>query len=518
MQRTIPIIGIILILILSGIHTTLSFDSYNINQIENNDDIDWWPTFHHDAQNTGYSISTAPNTNNTLWKIDIAVNDSGNANNPIVYEGKLYFTSTTNRIYCINSSNGKMIWSKTIGNITSYYVNSVPTIYNNKLFVCGYDDKIYCLNASNGGTIWSSIPVYSSNFSPKISYGKIYVGSNNHSFYCLNASNGAIIWSSIIDLLPSSPAIFDEKVYVHNKNGKVYCLDAISGEEIWTRLTGGYTKVSTASPVIYNNKVYVVNEESHSAGFIYCLDAYNGTILWKKHLDSQGRDHPTPTIADGKVYLGGSISIGTPGAVLYCFNADNGAFIWEYFECFGQDISSPAIADGKVYFGTKTYFGNGTFLCLNKNYSSFIKWSYPIGINMKDTPAIADGKLYCNNGSKIYCFGDDIIPPKVEIVSPEKDTLYFFGRNIPFISSVVIGVSSVIFGSINIEINAYDTGTGLDSVKLYIDDFEKKNFSAGDSFIWRWDEKTFNNHFIRAVACDKAGNIAEYTMTVWKFF
>ena len=55
-------------------------------------------------------------------------------------------------------------------------------------------------------------------------------------------------------------------------------------------------------------------------------------------------------------------------------------------------------------------------------------------------------------------------------------------------------------------------------MKLYIDYAEKKNFSAGESFVWRWDERTFEKHIIRAIACDKIGNIAEYSMTVWKFF
>ena len=157
--------------------------------------------FHHDLQNTGYSNSTAPNTNNTLWDINLPKNDSGYTNNPIVYNGKLYFISTTNRVYCLDSSDGEMIWIKKLGNIEYSSGNNVPTIYDNKLFLCGYDDKIYCLNASNGETIWSSTTVFSSNFPLKISYSKIYVGSNNHSFYCLNASNGAIIWSCIIDLL-----------------------------------------------------------------------------------------------------------------------------------------------------------------------------------------------------------------------------------------------------------------------------------------------------------------------------
>jgi hypothetical protein len=29
--------------------------------------VDWWPMFRHDLNNTGYSTSPAPNTNNTIW-------------------------------------------------------------------------------------------------------------------------------------------------------------------------------------------------------------------------------------------------------------------------------------------------------------------------------------------------------------------------------------------------------------------------------------------------------------------
>ena len=511
-QRTIPIIGIVFILTLSGIPTTLSFDNNNINQNENNDDIDWWPMYHHDLKNTGYSTSNAPNTNNILWNFDLTSNDIGYANNPIIYNKKLYFTSTTNRIYCLDSTYGKMIWSKTIGNITNNNIYSIPTIYNNNLFVNSYDGKIYCLNSSNGGIIWSSKKLYSANFTPKISYDKIYIGSNNHSFYCLNTSNGKIIWSYIIDLLPSSPALFDEKVYLHDKNGKVYCLNAITGEKIWTNITGGYSIAFTASPVIYNNKLYVLNEEGRWGDIIYCFNAFNGTLLWRRIFDAYygDKDNPTPTIAYGKLYL---VSSAYMGSCLYCLKVDNGALLWCHWEMWAYDYSSPAIADGKVYFGTNNYieeYNPPKFLCLNANNGSFI-WNYQMSINSKDTPIIADGKLYCNNGSKIFCFGNEIIPPNIEIISPKKDTLYIFDKNIPFISTVIIG-------EINIQINAYDNQSGINYVKLYIDNVEKKNFTAYESYVYRWDEKTFNQHIIKAVAYDKVGNTAEYAITVWKFF
>ena len=38
-----------------------------IASFTNGDDVDWWPQYHHDLQLTGYTTSTAPNTNKVLW-------------------------------------------------------------------------------------------------------------------------------------------------------------------------------------------------------------------------------------------------------------------------------------------------------------------------------------------------------------------------------------------------------------------------------------------------------------------
>jgi hypothetical protein len=43
------------------------FDRQEIATTIDND-IDWWTQHQHDPQNTGYSTSTTPNTNNVLWK------------------------------------------------------------------------------------------------------------------------------------------------------------------------------------------------------------------------------------------------------------------------------------------------------------------------------------------------------------------------------------------------------------------------------------------------------------------
>jgi hypothetical protein len=39
--------------------------------------IDWWPMFHHDLSHTGFSPSTAPETNHTAWTSSLEVASNG---------------------------------------------------------------------------------------------------------------------------------------------------------------------------------------------------------------------------------------------------------------------------------------------------------------------------------------------------------------------------------------------------------------------------------------------------------
>ena len=178
-QRTILIIGIILILILSGIPTILSFDGYNITQFENNNDIDWWPMFRHDLIHTGYSTSTAPDTNTIRWRYT-----------------------------------------------TGFLVDSSPAVADGKVYIGSGDGKVYCLNADTGGKIWDCIISYGEYYSsPAVADGKVYIGgSSDGKVYCLNAGTGAYIWDyQTSDAVESSPAIADGKVYIGSLDRKVYC-------------------------------------------------------------------------------------------------------------------------------------------------------------------------------------------------------------------------------------------------------------------------------------------------------
>jgi len=62
--------------------------------------VDWWSMFRHDLRHTGYSTSTAPNTNKTLWSYTTG---GFVVSSPAVVDGKVYVGSGDDYVYCFGS-------------------------------------------------------------------------------------------------------------------------------------------------------------------------------------------------------------------------------------------------------------------------------------------------------------------------------------------------------------------------------------------------------------------------------
>ena len=105
---------------------------------------------------------------------------------------------------------------------------------------------------------------------------------------------------------------------------------------------------------------------------------------------------------------------------------------------------------------------------------------------------------------------DDKIDPVVNIIKPGK-YLYFKNEQVlPFFNTFIIG-------NIDIIIHSSDYQSGLDYVELYINN-ERVSNTTDEDFIFNWDESVFGKFIIKAIAYDKAGNTADDSIYVWKFF
>lgn len=369
-----------------------------------------WSMFHHDSQHTGYSTSTAPDTNNIRWIRSIGDNNNYCAeSSPAVYDGKVYVGSPDGKVYCLDAEDGDELWSYTTGGM----VFSSPAVYAGRVYIGSWDHTVYCLNAITGEKIWDFPTGDYVSSSPTVYNDKVYIGSYDGNVYCLDVyGNGDGTTTKHWEFqtghrVSSSPAVYDGKIFIGSWNGNVYCLDAEYGTEIWSFPTCCYVG---SSPAVCDGKVYIGSDDNN----VYCLDAATGGKIWNFTTDVGGGGiSSSPAVFDGKVY------IGAYDYNIYCLDAADGHEIWSYM--IGDYVSSsPAVADGKVFIGSQD---DGGFDCLNAENGNHI-WSYFYGINgdVLSSPAVAYGNAYitftdgAGNG-KVYCFGDLYQSPSEPTIS-----------------------------------------------------------------------------------------------------
>ncbi len=469
-----------LLMIFVFLPVTFGSNIKTLNEMEpvsnsSNNDIDWWPMFHHDSQHTGYSTSKVEDYLFNVWRFKTGGPILGS---PVVVDYKVYIGSLDNNIYCLDVVNGQLIWSTDLG---SDLLGS-PTVVDGKVYIGSiYNHKVYCLDADYGNVIWTYKTggnVYSS---PVVDSGMVYIGAYDGKLYCLNATNGEFIWSfKIGDIIVSSPTVAYDMVYLASAsaNSRMMCFNAKTGEIIWTRY-GLF--VATSVPAIYNNKVYV----NTFGQTFYCLNAFNGSTIWT---NKKGGSSSSPAVFEDKLYIG-------CGFKVYCFNATNGEVIWTY-ETEWDVSSSPGIADGKVYVGSD----DDKFYCLNASNGELL-WRFNIGSNMRySSPAIANGMAFIGSeNGYIYAFKSDNTPPRCSIVKPSKNHLYICNKEKR--SSLL----NLVFGKINISVDAVDDISGIKEVNFYINGvFKGEGVLNPDTGFYEWalDETLFGMCKIRVEAVD----------------
>jgi outer membrane protein assembly factor BamB len=348
-----------------------------------------WPTFQYDATRVGYTSTTAPNRNFTLWPYTARNQVSSS---PAVVAGRLYFSTydlsyeDNATIFCLNASTGAHLWNYTEG-----HTMWSPTVAGDRVYVGGgfeWYSTLFCFDAFTGTLLWRyDSDWFGSEAAPAVAYGRVYFGDRDDWFYCLDAATGTLLWQYRAggSFRFSSPAVVEGRVYVGCWDNQLYCLDASSGTLHWTFETGG---IIQSSPAVADSRVYVGSVDAK----VYCVDAVTGTQIWNYTMDDM--TWSSPAEAQGRVY------VGSRDANVYCLNATTGIHIWSY-ETDGAVYSSPAVAGDRVYVGsydTRVY-------CLDAATGAVL-WTYQTGDYVFSSPAVADGRVYIGSlDATMYAFG-----------------------------------------------------------------------------------------------------------------
>jgi len=139
------------------------------------------------------------------------------------------------------------------------------------------------------------------------------------------------------------------------------------------------------------------------------------------------------------------------------------------------------------------------------------------GDGIGDTPYEIDDGINEDKYPLIEPYGSgDPTPPDVEIVSPQNG-LYL--RNLRLLSGL-LKQRTIIFGSIDIEVEASDY-SGIEKVEFYIDDGSSpERIVYEEPYIWEWEDRFLlkTKHEIIVVAYDNEGNHNIDLIEVRKFF
>ncbi len=232
----------------------------------------------------------------------------------------------------------------------------------------------------------------------------------------LNRSTGELVWQAapvgewILHGQWSSPAVADidgvAQAVIGQGDGWVRGYAVEDGTLLWEFDTNPIeaewptTRNNViATPVIWNNRVYVANgqdpENGEGEGRLHAIDAtLRGDIsetggVWQ--FDEIRRSLTTVAIADGLLYVADF------SGYLRCLDAETGEELWVH-DTFAAIWGSPLVADGKVYLGDE----DGDVVVLRAGRELEVLAENSLGSPIYGAPIAANGVLYINTVTELY--------------------------------------------------------------------------------------------------------------------
>ncbi len=240
---------------------------------------------------------------------------------PTVEGNRVYCTSGSGDLACIDGNTGKIIWTYKAselhkGTYGSWGIAESMLIDGNKVYYSpgGPETMTIALDKTKGTLIWKSAslndkPGYVSPI--LVNYGgkKMIINVSLGNAFAVDASNGDILWKIAHeargggrDLIKCVTPLFSNgRVYVtggYDTGGMMIEIakDGKSAKVIWTDKV---LDVHHGGVVLVNGYIYGANWLNNGNGNWCCIDWNTGTKMWEEHWYNKG----SIIYADGMLYI-----------------------------------------------------------------------------------------------------------------------------------------------------------------------------------------------------------------------
>jgi outer membrane protein assembly factor BamB len=372
-----------------------------------------WPTFHNDAQRTGYASRPGPSDENLLWSY--TTGGKIRSSPAISDDSTVYIGSFNNNLYAIDKE-GNLKWEF----VTDSIIYSPPAIGADGVIYFGsLDGNLYALEDSvTYGKLRWQFPASGAIRSPILigAKGILYFKAESNKFYAVNP-DGSERWvynpeggvgndGAGVTLSPDSTTLY---FIAGTGSGpetraEVYALDT-SKTLLWTFDIGGipFNYPADVSPLVDANGVIYV--PTLDAPF-YAINP-DGIEKWHTSFNVSTL-RSTPALgSDGTIYVGSSTS-------LVAINSADGSAKWTFPTPSGRSVWSSPVIDiaDVIYFGDDD---NWNLFAVSPAGS--LKWTFAPGgeelfNDIASSPAVGwDSTIIFGSASNniLYVLGREVV-------------------------------------------------------------------------------------------------------------
>ncbi len=246
---------------------------------------------------------------------------AGSRSTPAVCDGKVYTISGLGEVVCMDTSDGKKLWSKDMkseydGKHTSWGYAAAPIIYGDKLIFSpgGSKAAVVALDLNNGSAVWEAESTGENDaYCPPLVFEhngrNMLVTMMADSVWFIDADTGKVIYRDMFadyqkkpkDINPNTPIYYDGCIFTtsgYDCGSAMYELSE-DGTKVKRKWVEEELDTHHGGTILMDGKIYGSNWKGNNNGDWLCLDWDTGRILSAEHWNNKG----SILAADSMLYL-----------------------------------------------------------------------------------------------------------------------------------------------------------------------------------------------------------------------